>query len=396
MASPSTAGLFEAFNSPKLQLGNRLVMAPMTRYFSPDYMPCDQAAAYYSRRVLGGVGLVITEATIIDEPHATAYENVPGMFGEQALSAWRQVVDAVHDAGGKIFSQLWHTGAIRKPGVGPDPALTAISPSGLLMPGVHSGRVMTTTDIERVIGSFARAAHTAIELGFDGIELHGAHGYLIDQFLWAGSNTRTDVYGGSIAARARFAVELVQAVRTSVGPSIPISFRFSQWKQQDYSARLVETPQQLAELLEPLSLAGVDLFHASTRRFWEPEFDQSPLNLAGWARKLTGKPAITVGGVCLDSDFLDSSGSYEKRMQEFELSHSASQEELLTAVGDLMSTSADAAGLHGLTERLEDGEFDLVAIGRALLANPDLPQRIRCCEWDQVRPYDSAVLETLV
>lgn len=391
----ANARIFSSFEMPSLSLPSRIVMAPMTRYLSPGYVPSPEAPAYYARRVEGGVGLVITEATIVDEPHATAYEDVPGMYGEEASMAWKAVVDAVHAAGGKIFTQLWHTGAIRKPGVGPQPDLPALSPSGLLMPGVPSGREMSQSDIDTVIASFARAAALATTLGFDGIEIHGAHGYLVDQFLWEGSNQRSDAYGGDLESRNLFPVELVSAVRAAVGPTVPISFRFSQWKQQDYSARLAQSPEELEKVLLPLANAGVDIFHASTRRFWEPEFPGSDLNLAGWARKITGKTAISVGSVCLDTDFVDGSGSYEKLMQDFTDSEPATQEELLESVGHLMSTSAGAAGLHGLEERLDRNEFDLVAIGRALIANPDLPILLSQGKWEDVRPYDAEMLAEL-
>lgn len=389
------ASLFKNFESPSLSLPSRIVMAPMTRYMSPGYVPSLEAPAYYARRVEGGVGLIITEATIVDEPHATAYEDVPGMYGDEAAGAWKAVVDAVHGAGGKIFSQLWHTGAIRKPGVGPQPDLPAISPSGLLMPGVPSGRAMSQSDIDAVIASFARAAQLATTLGFDGIELHGAHGYLVDQFLWEGSNARSDAYGGDLESRNRFPVELVSAVRAAVGPSVPISFRFSQWKQQDYSARLADSPRELEKILQPLADAGVDIFHASTRRFWEAEFPGSDLNLAGWARKITGKIAISVGSVCLDTDFVDGSGDYEKLMQDFSESETATQEELLETVGHLMSPSAGATGLHGLEARLDSNEFDLVAIGRALIANPDLPKLLAQQKLEELRPYDAEMLAEL-
>mgnify|MGYP000489225888 CR=1 FL=1 len=395
MNNKACPSLFTPFDIPSLSLPSRIVMAPMTRYLSPGHVPAPEAPAYYARRVEGGVGLVITEATIVDEPHATAYEDVPAMYGEEAAVAWQAVVDAVHGAGGKIFSQLWHTGAIRKPGVGPRPELPALSPSGLLMPGVPSGREMTQFDIDAVIESFARAARLATTLGFDGVEIHGAHGYLVDQFLWAGSNQRQDAYGGDLQSRNRFPVELVSAIRSAVGPSVPISFRFSQWKQQDYGARLVESPEELEQLLQPLADAGVDIFHASTRRFWEPEFPGSDLNLAGWARKITGKTAISVGSVCLDTDFVDGSGSYEKLMQGFSESASATQQQLLESVGQLMSTSAGAAGLHGLGARLDRNEFDLVAIGRALIANPDLPKLLAQEKWQDVRPYDADMLTEL-
>ena len=389
------SSLFLPFALGKLNLPNRLVMAPMTRYFSPGYVPSELAPAYYARRVEGGVGLVITEATIVDEPHATAYEDVPGMFEGEPAQAWGRVVDAVHRAGGGIFSQLWHTGAIRKPGVGPDPDLPAISPSGLLMPGVSSGRAMEEADIGRVIEAFARGAALAVEIGFDGVEIHGAHGYLVDQFLWEGTNQRQDRYGGNLAARVSFARELVSAVRDAMGPDPVLSFRFSQWKQQDYEARLAHTPAELAGLLVPLSEAGVDMFHASTRRFWEPEFRGSSLNLAGWAKKITGKPAITVGSVCLASDFLNDSGTYETMMREFELTATANQEELLEGVGELMSASSGAGGMRDLEERLAAGEFDLVAAGRALLANPELPKMIHERRLDDLRPYSAELLAEL-
>ena len=387
--------LFSPFRIRHLELANRLVMAPMTRYFSPGHIPSALAPDYYARRVSGGVGLVISEATIVDEPHATAYEDVPGMFPGDAASSWGRVVDAVHRAGGRIFSQLWHTGAIRKPGVGPEPSLPAISPSGLLMPGVQSGRAMDQADIERVIQSFAAAAALAVEVGFDGVEIHGAHGYLVDQFLWEGTNRRSDGYGGTIEARVRFAVQLVDAVRKAIGPDSVLSFRFSQWKQQDYSARLARDPEQLARILQPLGEAGVDIFHASTRRFWEPEFSGSQLNLAGWAKEITGKPSITVGSVCLASDFLNDSGTYESMMRDFESTASASQEDLLAGVGELMSTEAGTGGIRDLEQRLDCDEFDLVAAGRALLANPDLAKMIYDKQLHSLRPYSAELLAEL-
>ncbi len=139
---------------------------------------------------------------------------------------------------------------------------------------------MTQADIDDVVAAFAKAAADAERVGFDGVELHGAHGYLIDQFLWAGTNRRTDAYGGDPVARTRFAVEIVQAVRSAVSPGFPVVFRFSQWKADHYDARLAETPEELEAILTPLATAGVDAFHASTRRYWLPEFDGSDLNLA--------------------------------------------------------------------------------------------------------------------
>lgn len=387
--------IFMPYDSEKLSLSNRFVMAPMTRYLSPGFVISPQAPAYYARRIQGGVSLIITEATIVDETHATAYDDVPAMIGTEQELAWRLVVDEVHQVGGRIFPQLWHCGAVRKAGVGPQPELQGISPSGLLMPGVESGHAMTQADIDRVVDAFARSARTAINLGFDGIEIHGAHGYLIDQFLWEGSNQRTDLYGGSIEKRSRFAAEIVSAVRVEVGADVPICFRLSQWKQQDYTARLVQTPEELEQLLRPLVEAGVDIFHASTRRFWVPEFPGSELNLAGWIKRVTGKPTITCGSICLDTDFAPDDSGYENVMQNFDETDSVTQEELMEDLGKLLSPSAGTTGLHGLNDRFGAGEFDLVAVGRALISNPNLPELIREGRWSDLKPYDASLLAAL-
>ena len=203
----------------------------------------------------------------------------------------------------------------------------------------------------------------------DGVEIHGAHGYLIDQFFWKGSNQRTDEYGGSRANRSRFAIELVQAVRAAVGPDFPIIFRFSQWKQQDYTARLVQSPEELGDFLAPLSAAGVDIFHCSTRRFWEPEFEGSDLNLAGWTRQLTGKPTITVGSVGLDGEFLQFMVKTDK--------------------------VAQPANIEGLLERLNKQEFDLVAVGRALICDPDWAVKVREGRMEEILPFSREALKTL-
>ncbi|MEN0108735.1 MAG: 12-oxophytodienoate reductase, partial [Pseudomonas sp.] len=196
------------------------------------------------------------------------------------------------------------------------------------------------------------------------------HGYLIDQFFWEGSNQRDDEYGGSLANRSRFAIELIKAVRAATGPNFPIIFRFSQWKQQDYTARLVTTPEALGEFLQPLADAGVDIFHCSTRRFWEPEFEGSDLNLAGWTRKLTGKPTITVGSVGLDGEF----------MQFMVKTDKVAQPEKLDA----------------LLDRLNKQEFDLVAVGRALLVDPDWAVKVRDGREDEILAFSREALTTLV
>jgi len=344
--------LFTPFVLGSLHLENRIVMAPMTRNFSPGNVPGDDVAEYYRRRAAGGAGLIISEGTCIDHIAASGYPDVPYFHGETSLSGWRRVVDAVHAEGGRIAPQLWHVGAMRKAGTPPEGAVPGYSPSGMNVPGKLNRHVMTERDIQDVVESFGRGGATAKALGFDAVEIHGAHGYLIDQFFWAGTNERTDRYGGSMEHRGRFAVEIIAAVRKAVGPGFPLILRWSQWKQQDFSARLATSPQELEAFLAPLSDAGVDIFHCSTRRFWEPEFEGSSLNLAGWTRKITGKPTITVGSVGLDADFIPLPGEATFR-------------------------EAEPASLEELLRRMEAGEFDLVAVGRAMLANPDWASRIR-------------------
>ncbi len=362
--------LFTPVDLGKLSLKNRIAMAPMTRTYSPGNTPNDAVVSYYQRRAEGGVGLIITEGTFVNHEAASGYPNVPAFYGEEALTGWKKVVDAVHAAGGKIAPQLWHVGAIRRPGVMPGGDTPGHSPSGMAKPGKVTGHAMTQEDIDNVVAAFAQAAADAKEIGFDAIELHGAHGYLIDQFFWEGTNQRKDGYGGDLAHRSRFALEIIRAVRAAVGEDFPIIFRYSQWKQQDYSARLCETPEALQAFLTPLAEAGVDIFHCSTRRFWEPEFEGSDLNLAGWTRKLTGKPAITVGSVGLNADFLPDDGSADFK-------------------------GAEPASIDRLIERAERDEFDLVAVGRALIANPDWANQVAAGETDRLVAYEKSMLHKL-
>lgn len=342
----NSASLFQPFELKSLSLRNRVVMAPMTRNQSPGNAPGDRNVEYYRRRAAGGVGLIVTEGTCVNHVGAHGYPDVPSFHGDAALAGWRRVVDAVHAEGGAIAPQLWHCGGMRKKGVEPGGDAESFTPSGMNVPGKVNRYTMTKADIDDVIRAFAEGARDAGALGFDAVEIHGAHGYLLDQFFWAGTNIRDDEYGGSLENRGRFVKEIIEACRAEVGPDFTIILRWSQWKQQDYSARLVETPEELALFLQPLVDAGVDMFHCSQRRFWEPEFHGSDLNLAGWVKKLSGKPAITVGSVSLDADFIPEPGQ-------------------------VMFKEGKPASIDGLLAMLERGDVDLVAVGRALIANPD-------------------------
>ncbi|WP_342249049.1 NADH:flavin oxidoreductase [Sphingomonas sp. OTU376] len=369
---PDSDILFRPFERGNLSLKNRIVMAPMTRSFAPEGIPGEPNAAYYRRRAEGGVGLILSEGTVINRPASRNEGGIPFFHGEQALAGWKSVIDAVHGAGGKMGPQIWHTGSTKSQG-GWEPESPVESPSGLLGPGTPRGEVMTEEAIADTVAAFASASADAKRLGFDLVELHGAHGYLIDQFFWGGTNEREDRYGGaSIRERARFAGEVIAAVRAAVGPDYPLALRVSQWKQQDFAARLAETPQLMEDWLQPLVDAGVDILHCSQRRFWEPEFPEidgeEGLNFAGWAKKLTGATTISVGSVGLSGEFI-------------------------AAFGGEASTST---GIEKLVKRMERDEFDLIAVGRALISDPHWAEKIRTGDTGSLKGFDRSALGELV
>ncbi len=371
--------LFRPLQTSNLTLNNRVVMAPMTRCCSPNGVPNEEVASYYRRRAEGGIGLIISEGAWIPHSGAANEINAPRFYGSDALAGWANVLQGVHQAGAKMVPQLWHVGQQTKP-VMPslyssdfgrlDPA--QVGPSGVAG-GVGQanellGQPMSEREIHAVIEAYAIAAVSAQTLGFDGVELHGAHGYLIDQFLWNETNLRSDNYGGDIARRTRFGVDVVKEIRRRVGPEFPIILRYSQWKLQDYTARLASSPADLARMLIPFVDAGVDIFHCSQRRFWEPEFDDSNLNLAGWTKKITGKPTITVGSVSLDTDMIAS-------LVEASLGFTTSISQLL--------------------DMMERDEFDLVAIGRAAIADPDWCNKIANGQMNKLNRFVPSMLAKL-
>lgn len=362
-----------------IEIANRFVMAPMTRAMSPDQAPNEAMAAYYSRRAERHVGLIITEGVGVDDLAAVDRPMIPILHGDQALAGWKSVVDKVHAAGGAIFPQLWHQGALRDAAISRAPHVGPRRPSGTLGPlgkvSMEPDQVerlnvdcapMTDSEIGDVIAAYARSAANAAAIGFDGIAIHGGHGYLPDNFLWHGTNQRDDRWGGDHKGRATFVVELVRAIRSAIGNDLPIMLRFSQFKMQDYTARLADTPAELEQLLVPIAEAGVDIFDGSQRFFDTPTFAGSPLNLGGWAKKLTGKLGMVVGGVGLDRGDRDH---------------------------HIDSGSAVSDNLDRLLARFARGEFDLVAVGRSLLNDPDwLGKAIR---GEAFLPFDNANLRTL-
>jgi 2,4-dienoyl-CoA reductase-like NADH-dependent reductase (Old Yellow Enzyme family) len=328
------ASLFEPATVAGLPLRSRFAMAPMTRYRSPGGVPTAEVAAYYRRRTEGGVGLVITEGILVDHPSAGRETAVPHLTPGAAEEGWRRVTAEVHAAGGRIAAQLWHQGGASGAGS------RAWTPSGL--DGTHG---MSGADFPRLLSAYARSARTAVQAGFDAVEIHAAHGYLLDEFLWPVTNRRADRFGGPAHHRVVFPAEVVRAVREALPARMPLIVRFSQFKERDYAARIASSPAELAVILEALAAAGAGVFHASQRRADEPAFAGSGLNLAGWAKRITGLPSITVGSVGVGTD------------------------------------------LAGLAERRERGEFDLVALGRILLGNPSWVRLTAAGRTGEIRAY---------
>ena len=357
--------LFKPIKINDLIVPNRIAMAPMTRSMSPDGIPTDTNLEYYKRRAAAEVGMIITEGVEVSHPASSGYPNVPNLR-ETSHDGWKNLISAVQNEGSTIFCQLWHVGGIRKPGQPPNPEVPGYTPSGLVKKDKKVAYEMTENDVEDLIQNYVKDIEIIKALGFDGVELHGAHGYMIDQFFWKDTNIRKDQFGKESDLRTKFVCEIVSRARKLVGKNYPIMLRFSQWKQQDYEARLAPSPKDLETFLGPISDAGVDMFHASTRRYWEPEFEGSDLNLAGWTKKITNKPTITVGSVGLDSDFI---GLYVGKDQ------------------------ANTSPINKLIEMFDRDEFDMVAVGRALLSDPEWVLKVKEGKEDQIIGFTKEYVE---
>jgi 2,4-dienoyl-CoA reductase-like NADH-dependent reductase (Old Yellow Enzyme family) len=339
-------------------------MPAMQRGMCDNGSPKPELAAYYARRAEGGVPLIIGESAAIDHPSATIQPNASWLTA-RTRDAWARCVDSVREAGGRMLLQLWHEGAVRNDG-------EALSPSGRVHPGKANGRAMTREEMIAIGEGFVRSARIARDVGAAGIEVHCAHGYLLDQFLWHGSNLREDGYGGpDIADRVRFPAEIVRAIRAECGADFLISLRFSQWKEVDYGARVAADPAELARMAMILREAGVDVLHCSTRRFWEAEWAGDGKNLAGWVKALSGLPTITVGSVGLDTDVMT------------------------TFIEARDPGSRVAEAIVDLETRLVAGEFDLVAVGRALIGDPDFVRKLENADHAAIRTFTRADLGSL-
>ncbi|QFG27043.1 alkene reductase [Actinomadura sp. WMMB 499] len=326
--------LFEPLPIGKLELPNRLVMAPMTRSRAfEDGKVTELTAEYYRQRA--GAGLIVTEA-VQPNVRGQGYMWTPGLHSGEQVAAWRKVTDAVHADGGRIFAQLMHSGRVGHPVLYPDGGLPVgpspipsgdamFHPDGML--DHPEPREMARDDIAEAVAAFAAAARNAIEAGFDGIEIHGANGYLIHQFLGDGSNVRTDEYGGTVANRIRFGVEVARAVAAAVGPE-RVGFRVSPGNGAG-GVTESDVPDLYAALvaaLAPLGLAYLHVMEAGNR-------EVTRLIRAGWPGALVLNPHPVADGA--------------------------------------PSNPEDGAAA------LREGVADAIALGQLWLANPDLPERVR-------------------
>ena len=354
--------LFEPYKLKNLNLRNRVVMAPMTRNQSPGGIPTSEVVAYYSRRAKAEVGLIITEGIEVSHEASSAYPNVPRLDTKEAREGWKRVVNGIKENGGSVIAQLWHCGGFRKLGMQPNPEVPGHTASGLVKPGKKVAHEMTLEDIKQTINAYASDAKYCEEIGFDGVEIHGAHGYLIDNFFWEGTNIRDDSYGGSIEKRSQFVSEIIQAVRSNISQEFIVGLRFSQWKQHDFEAKLAHTTDDLKKVLLSPVESGLDYLHSSMRRFWESEFEGSEENLAYWTKKISNIPTIGVGSVGLESDFID------------------------------MTAPSKPASIDKAIDDISKEKYDLLAVGRALLSDHEWVLKMKEGRLKDVIPYSKEAL----
>ena len=316
-----------------ITLNNRIVMAPLTRCMADDSLVPTQAMVdYYARRA--DTGLIISEATII-RPDGQGYPNTPGIFSQEQIAGWRKVTDAVHEKGGKIFVQLWHTGRVAHPHFFNGEYVLA--PSAVSVEGsVPRMRELTYTtpkpatreEIEELVEDYRQAAINALEAGFDGVEIHGANGYLIDQFLHYSSNTRDDEFGGSAENMARFPLQVVDAIVDAIGND-RTALRLSPGAY--FNMEPDNRDRQVSDyLLKALESRDLSYLHVGI-------FDDS-----------------------MSFDYLD--GTVSEYMR-------SNYSKTLMGVGGFTPETGNAA--------LESGKFDLLAIGRPLIANPDYVEKVK-------------------
>jgi 2,4-dienoyl-CoA reductase-like NADH-dependent reductase (Old Yellow Enzyme family) len=337
--SQASGPLFAPLVVGRVTIDNRLAVAPMTRVSAtPDGCPTQRMSDYYATFAEGGFGLVITEGLYTDKAFSQGYLFQPGLTDARKRDRWRPIVGRVHDAGSRMIAQLMHAGALSQANIysaetrGP----SAVRPKGQQM-ALYRGagaypvpKAMSSVEIAHAVNGFADAALLAKQAGFDGVEIHGANGYLLDQFLTEGINLRDDRYGGSIAGRLRLIVEIVEAVRDAVGPEFVVGIRISQGKVNDFAYKWSGREDAAAAIFGSLGKLSIDYVHTTEFEAWRPAFGEGP-SLAALAKKHAALPVLANGSL-----------------------HDPEQ----------------AAGL------LRRSEADFVSLGRGALIHPDWSRRV--------------------
>lgn len=343
--------------SKNCELKNRIVMAPMTRKINEFGIMNSDNSNYYVRRVEGGVGLIISEGIVVNNKSASNDINLPNFYTEDSIESWNKIVNDVHKHNGKIFAQIWHVGSDRKKDNSPFSDIDNVN--------VNSNY----ESIKNVIKAFGDTAKIAQEIGFDGIEIHAAHGYFIDEFLWNKKNKRDDIYGGkSIEERNEILRQIIFDIKEKTVDNFPIGLRISQWKTTDFEAKLFKSSNDIRKFVNSLPNNLITYYHVSTRRYWEPAFSNSDLTLAGWFKKISGKTTIAVGSVGLNNDFLNAVVS---------------------------GKGASKTNLFDLEKMMEKHEFDLIALGRTLISNPNFVKIIENNDFSLIKDFDANDLNTL-
>jgi 2,4-dienoyl-CoA reductase-like NADH-dependent reductase (Old Yellow Enzyme family) len=352
---PSISKILSTHDANGLVLRNRLAVAPMTRITATEEgYATPTMHDYYARFAKGGFGLIFTEGLYTDQAYSQGYRFQPGLSDDSQAESWVGITREVQRHGARIYAQLMHAGALsqgnrfRSRTIAP----SAVKPKGKQMGFYYGDGDYATPDeidsaqIQEVIEGFVEAARRAVKIaGFNGIEIHGANGYLLDQFLTADTNRRTDRWGGEVKARVALHVEILKAVKAAVGQDVPVGVRISQGKVNDFTSKWPGGESDAQVIFSSLAAAGADFIHVTEFEAWKPAFEGGDASLATLARRYAPDVTIIANG-----------------------------------------------SLHSLDRSIEvlDNGADIVTLGRGALANPDMPKLIELQR--EPRPFDSSIL----
>ncbi|RFU66668.1 NADH:flavin oxidoreductase [Peribacillus glennii] len=298
--------LFSGFDLAGLKIRNRVALAPMTRVSATaDGLVTDEMVKYYTKFAKGGFSLLITEGVYPDDQYSQGYLFQPGISNDKQTNAWREVIESVHQEGSKIICQLMHAGALsqgnihKQISIGP----SAVKPKGTQLTFYRGEgefpvpEEMSLNDIDDVKRGFVNAAKNAKQAGFDGVEVHGANGYILDQFLTDYTNHRDDQYGGSTENRVKLLVEVLQEIRNEVGEDFPVGIRISQAKVNDANHKWTGKEADAEIIFKNLANAGADFIHITEPKAYEPAFDDSSSTLVQLAKRYGQVPVIANGSL---------------------------------------------------------------------------------------------------